>query len=131
MRKVAMVIAAGLLTASVGWPAMPAGASAPAKDTKFCKANAKLADEIDALPADTNGIDKKAAAKTAKSIRAAAETAPPKVRKAMRTLASVYQRVADGDSITQIIADKAIAFAKAASTYGTYYVKNCVKVPGS
>jgi hypothetical protein len=129
MRKVAMVLAAGLLAAAVGWSAMPAGASAPAKDTKFCKATSKLTDQIDALPANANGIDKKAAAKTAKTIKVAANSAPPKVKKAMLVFVRVYQRVAKGDALTSILADNGLDFAKAASTFGAYFVKNCVKTP--
>ena len=129
MRKIAMLVAAGLLMASVGAAALPAGASAPAKDSKFCSAAKKLPSETDALPANTKGIDKKAAIKTANKIDAAANLAPTKVKKALKTLAKVYRRVGKGDALTDIIADNGIDFAKAASTFGAYFVKNCLKTP--
>ena len=128
MRCLAALVTASVLTGGlVG--AAPVGASVGAKDKKFCTAVKKLPSAVDALPADTEGVDKKAAAKTATAIRTAARSAPRKVRKAMNTMADLYRRLADGDSITEVLSEDTIDFAKAAATFTVYFTKNCVDLP--
>lgn len=128
MRWLATLVTATVLTGGlIG--AAPVGASVGTKDKKFCTAVKKLPSSVDALPAGTEGVDKKAAAKTAKSIRTAAKSAPRKVRKAMNTMADLYQRLANGDSITEVLSEDTIDFAKAAATFTVYFTKNCVDIP--
>jgi len=129
MRRFAAVAGAALLAVTAISSFASAGASVPVKDAKFCAAVAKLGEEIDALPADTEGIDEAAARKSAKAIRKAAKSAPKKVRKAMNVIAGTYDRLADGDSIADVIAEDAGDFAKASAIYGIYYAKNCIELP--
>jgi hypothetical protein len=128
MRKLAAVVTMVALTAGVGLVAAPAGASAPAKNTKFCKALSSASDNIDALPTSGTSVNKKQAAATAKAIRKAAKSAPPKIKSALNTLADAYQRLADGDSIIDVIASDGLDYAKALGTFGKYYAKNCTSL---
>jgi hypothetical protein len=129
MRKLGAMVATAGLAAGMVLAAAPAGASVPAKNTKFCKAISNQSENIDALPTSGTSINKKQAAVTAKALRKAAKSAPPKVKDALNTIADAYSRLADGDSIVDVLASDGLDYAKALGTFGKYYAKNCVDLP--
>jgi hypothetical protein len=67
--------------------------------------------------------------KAAKAFKAGAKVAPGKVKAAMTTMASYYQRLGNAGSaneaLTSITASDTTKYAKASVVWGTFVAKNC------
>jgi hypothetical protein len=87
-----------------------AGASVPAKPSKFCKA-VKTFD----TSAIGNPTTKKGAARTLKQLRRLEAAATGNLQKAIATVVHAYEQVADGKSARSAMANS--AFVKAAGTF--------------
>jgi basic membrane lipoprotein Med (substrate-binding protein (PBP1-ABC) superfamily) len=121
-------LAAVLLVAT----ASPGGASVAAKNKKFCKAVSKISSSVQ--NDSGNGLDQSYAESAAKRLNKAANSAPSKVKSALKTMASSFQAIADADN--KVDAAKAAAslatgskYSKAVLTFVKYYTKNCVTLP--
>ncbi len=119
---VASLVAGGLSLALV----TPAQATATAKTSRFCRDVANLDSQTAGLDPSMTDAD---AGRTATSLRKASKHAPRKVKKALRTMAGVYQRIADGDGVQSVLAEDAGKFVSATAKFSTYYVKHCLAVP--
>ncbi len=126
MRKIAILAIAGAVAASMSLAAGPAGASVAAKSSKkFCNAVTSSFEKIQS--GSTRNLDEKAAASIAKALNKAAKSAPnKKVKKATKTLAGLYDRIAHGDSPAEVFRDEAEAYTKAATTFSSAYLSSCV-----
>ena len=118
---VATLVAGGLSVAVV----TPAQATVAAKTSRFCRDVANFGSGASSLDPSTSNAD---AGKTASGLRKASKHAPRKLKKALKTMAGVYQRIADGDRFRTVISEDAGKFVKAIATFSTYYVKRCIGV---
>ena len=127
LRTLAVVVTMAALVVSAG-TAVSAGASVAATgNPRICAA---LTSEQDLLSA--NGpSSKEAAATSAKVFRSVAKVAPRKIKRALIVIAKSYERIADGDSVREVVTADAAKIVKAYSTFGRYYVKNCATVPSA
>jgi phosphoribosylaminoimidazole-succinocarboxamide synthase len=126
MRRVSarvVVTVVAVLVAGSMWAAAPAGAGVSATNKKFCAAVADFGEQI-----GDPSSDREEAEEIASSFRKAAKYAPSKVKKAMKKVASLYGRIADGDSPVEVFATGGTGFVRAASTFGTYYASQCFDV---
>jgi len=101
---------------------------APARaggDSKFCRTLQSLSAET-GLGSDTGALDEQQAASTAKALRKAAKKAPKAVKKSLKTLAAAYERIADGESLVDVINEDGTEIAEASSRYGLYYLDHCL-----
>lgn len=68
-------------------------------------------------------------AKAAKEFKAGAKSAPPKVERAMLTMASYYKKIAGADSaneaVSSLVSGDTEKYAKASVVWGTYIATNC------
>ena len=101
MRKAAALLVSTVLVAGVGLAAVSsAGASVPAKTSKFCKA-VKKTDYEDI----GNPLSKKNAAKVEKQLNRLADSASGKTQDAIETLSQAYGDIADGDKPSDVFSD--------------------------
>jgi hypothetical protein len=118
------VIATGTAASAKSKP-KPSPTVSTSKLAKFCAAVGNISDEVDSAKGATDTSGAKA---LESSIKSAAKTAPTtSVKNAMNTMANFYGGLAGlskGDATAKAIAGSA-NYAKAASTFTTYYVKNC------
>src|SRR5947208_9287873 len=84
MGRARIILAAVLAAAALAVLAGPASASAPAANTKFCKAAAKIGNTSSSSSPDLAKLKT-----TASQFKTAAKSAPPKVKKAMLKVASL------------------------------------------
>lgn len=129
MRKFAAVVTMATLAVGTALIAAPAGASVAAKNTKFCNTVKGVIDQIDVLPTAGTSIDRKEAASTAKALRKAAKSAPPKIKSAINKIANVYRDLGNGDSIIDVLTSSGLDALTASVTVGKYYAKNCTNLP--
>ena len=122
MRRVAVMVMAVLVVGSIS-AALPAGASVSAKNKKFCAAVADFGEQI----GDPTS-DRAEAERVAKAFRKASKYAPRKVKKSMQKVASLYGKIADGDSAVEVFATGGTGFVQAAAKFGTYYASQCFDV---
>jgi len=127
-RVIAAFVGAALAVGLAG--TVPAAGSVPVgeKKPKFCRTLEKLSEDIGPAPTDGTQIDIKQAAKVAKALRKAAKVAPKSLRKPLKTLAAVYERVADGATLVDIIEDEGVEFSEASARYALYYAEKCLGV---
>jgi|GEM_PF-6039506 len=115
MRRIAPLLVTAALVLGVGAVAAPAGASAPAKTSRFCKALKNFN-----LPDVSGNVNKSTAAKAAKELRKLASKATGKVKQATKTLASALQDIADGGKPQDLLTGD---YIKAAGTFSLAAVK--------
>jgi hypothetical protein len=117
MRRIAPLLVTAALVLGVGAVAVaaPAGASAPAKTSRFCKALKNFN-----LPDVSGNVNKATAAKAAKQLQKLATKATGKVKQATKTLASGLQDIADGGKPQDLLTGD---YIKAAGTFSLAAVK--------
>jgi hypothetical protein len=126
MRTVAILASLVVLVAGVGWASPPVGARTAEKSTRFCKA----VDTFSGLTTTLAGVQlkKKDAAALAGALRSAAKLAPSKVKRAMKRLATLYERIASAKNPGRVFSANAEALIGASTTFGTYYTQQCTAV---
>jgi hypothetical protein len=122
MTRLRILLAAALAVAALAVIAVPASASVPAANAKFCKA----ADNI----GSSSGQPTKDQAKSAlKGFKNAAKYAPAKVKAAMNNIAKYLGLVAGADNPTDLAkvytSDGFKNYAKSITSYVTYYAQQC------
>ncbi len=101
MRKAAALLVSTVLVSGVALAAVsPAGASTPAKTSKFCKAVKKT--DYENLG---NPLSKKSSAKVEKQLNRLEDSAKGKRKKAIETLSDAYGKIADGDKLSEVYSD--------------------------
>jgi hypothetical protein len=124
MARARVLVAAVLAASSFAVLAAPASASAPAKNTKFCNAVAKIGKESSSLPYG------KQAKALAKQFRNAGKSAPTKVKNAMNKIASFLSSLGGASSPQDVAKSYAQSsykqYVNAISTYATYAANECV-----
>jgi hypothetical protein len=122
--KVMVVMTTMLVVAGLAFAAAPAGASVDAKASKkVCKILTGISIDPSSDPTASGG--RESAAKYAKALKKAAKKVKGNIKKTLKTLANYYQRIADGDDISDL-GDDAAAFAKASLKFASYVVDNCL-----
>jgi hypothetical protein len=122
MRKLAMVTAAAVLAGGLALGGAPAGAATRrGGNESFCEALLDVSTDVD--NSNPTGLNRESAEAIAKSLRRASKFAPRKVKKAMRRLAKLYLRIADGDDAVEVFANQ--RFLRDSVTYSTYYIDQC------
>jgi hypothetical protein len=117
MRKLVSLIAVAALAGGLALVvAAPAGASAAAKTSRFCKQLNKF---------DTSGLgnptSEQSAQKYVKQLKKLEKSAKGSTKDAIGELVDAYERLADGDSAQDVFGNS--DFANAAATFGLAIVK--------
>ena|SRR5688500_9771940 len=119
------LIAAGIAAASLGVLAAPAGAAVSAKNTKFCET---LSSDQGA-GIDFEGLSAAEGEYAAKLVRKLAKTGvPAKLKKDLKKLAKIYDRIADGEPAATVVAEEETAISKGLIRFSKYTAKNCSPV---
>ena len=128
-RASSALMAAGLAAGLAVTLAVPAGADVPQKNTKFCTT---LQSGEGSGGIDFEGLGTAEAEYAATLMRKLAKTGVPSgLRKDLKKLAKVYDRIADGASESEI-ADDQDFIIKALTGISKYTQKNCSPpVPGT
>jgi hypothetical protein len=126
MRKVALATVVMVVLAGFGIGAATAGAAVRRANDDFCEALTDVSSGIGSDDPSSTGIDPEAADGVADNFRRAAKEAPRKVKKAMKRLAKLYSRVADGDNAASVFANE--RFLRDSLTYSTYFLKQCADI---
>ena len=122
MARLRIVFAAVLAVSALAALAVPASASVPAANTKFCNAVKKIGDTSGSQPTKVQ------AKKLIRQFKTAAKSAPAKVKSAISKITKYLDVIATGDVST--LADLAKSgnyqdYTKAITTYSTYIATNC------
>jgi hypothetical protein len=123
MSRLRIVLAAALAVSALAVLAVPASASVPVANAKFCKAVKKIGDTSGAQP------NKVRAKQLVAGFKKAAKTAPPKVKAAIEKITSYLSVLATGNAskLADLAKSGEIAsYPKAITTYSTYVASNCV-----
>lgn len=123
MARLRFVLAALLAISALAVIAVPASASVPAANAKFCKA-------ADNIGGNTSGQPTKDQAKAAlKGFKNAAKYAPAKVKTAMNNIAKYLGLVAGADNpadLAKVYTSSGFKnYAKSITSYVTYYAQQC------
>jgi hypothetical protein len=120
-------IAIATFIATFGVVAAPAGASVPQTNTKFC---AVLGSDQGA-GINFDGLGPEEAAFAAKLERKLAKTGvPAKLKKDLKKLAAVYDRIANGETAAEVLDAKGqAAILPALTRFSKYFAANCVGTP--
>jgi hypothetical protein len=126
MRMLRTTGCAALLAASFAGLGGVAGAAA--------KPSTSACDKIQLTEADLSGLggkdfDASSFSDAASAFKQGAKAAPPKVKRAMLTMASYYKKIGNadsvGDALTSISAKDTEKYTKASVAWGTYIATNC------
>ena len=119
----AATVAAGLAATCASFLAVPAGATLPAKDDKFCEI---VYGGKGAAGIDFEGFSRKEAAYAARLFRKLAATGvPAKLEKDLRKLAKIDQRVADGEPAGTVLVAEQKVVNSALTRFSKYVSANC------
>jgi hypothetical protein len=129
MRRFTVMTAAAVVTALlVALTAGSAGAGVAAKNTKFCKAIATAGSDVSS--GSSSGVDQSNLKSISATLKKAANSAPGKVKSALKSLASKYAALANAKgkvdqakAATQLLTDS--SYRKSLQTFITYYTKTC------
>jgi hypothetical protein len=124
MSRLRIVLATVLALSALAVLAVPASASVPAANAKFCSAANSIGDS------DSSGQPTKDQAKTArKGFQNAAKYAPGKVKTAMNNIAKYLGLVAgadDPEDLAKIYTSSGFKnYSKSITTYVTYFAQEC------
>ena len=123
MSRLRIVLAAVFAVGVLAVMAVPASASVPAANAKFCKAADKIGDSSSSKPT------KSQAAKAKQGFKNAAKYAPAKVKSAMNNIAKYLGLVADADNaadLAKVYTSTGFKnYSKSITTYVTYYAQQC------
>jgi len=123
MSRLRIVLAAAFAVGVLAVVAVPASASVPAANTKFCKAANKIGNNTSSQPT------KSQAAKAKQGFKDAAKYAPTKVKSALNNIAKYLGLVAgteDPADLAKIYSSGDFKnYSKSITTYVTYYAQQC------
>jgi len=123
MSRLRIVLAAAFAVGVLAVVAVPASASVPAANTKFCKAANKIGNNTSSQPT------KSQAAKAKQGFKDAAKYAPTKVKSALNNIAKYLGLVAgteDPADLAKIYSSGDLKnYSKSITTYVTYYAQQC------
>jgi hypothetical protein len=122
MSRLRIVLAAVFAVGVLAVMAVPASASVPAANAKFCKAANNIGNNTSSQPT------KSQAAKAKQGFKNAAKYAPGKVKSAMNNIAKYLGLVADSDpsDLAKIYTSDGFKnYSKSITTYVTYYAQQC------
>lgn len=121
-RALGAITAVAALTAALGLSVAPAGARVVAKNDKFC---AVYTDQGAGI--DFEGLGPDEAKYAAGLSRKAAKTGvPAKLKKDLKQLAKVYDRIAGGESSNAVVAEQQAFMASALTRFSKYFRANCI-----
>ena len=122
-RTTSAAVAAGLAATFTIALAVPAGATLPVKNDKFCKI---IYGDERAAGIDFEGLSPEEAAYAAKLFRRLANTGvPAKLEKDLKGLAKIDQRIADGASARKVLAAEQDFITPALIRFSRYAGANC------
>jgi len=122
MSRLRIVLVAVFAVGVLAVMAVPASASVPAANAKFCKAANNIGNNTSSQPT------KSQAAKAKQGFKNAAKYAPGKVKSAMNNIAKYLGLVADSDpsDLAKIYTSDGFKnYSKSITTYVTYYAQQC------
>jgi hypothetical protein len=123
MARLRIVLAAVVALGALAVLAVPASASVPAANAKFCKAANTIGDNTSGQPT------KEQAKATLKGFKNAAKYAPGKVKSAMNNIAKYLGLVAGADNASDLAKVYTSTgfknYAKSITAYVTYYAQQC------
>jgi len=126
MLRLRFVFAAVLALSALAVLAVPAAASVPAANTKFCKAANKIGNNTSDQPTARQ------AKSTLKGFKNAAKYAPGKVKTAINNIAKYLGLIAGSKSpadLAKIYTDGGFkTYSKSITAYVTYYSQQCAGV---
>ena len=127
-RTLVTIIGTVALTVGLALSATPAGARVAAANTEFCTI---VSDP--GLGIDFEGLGPEEATYAADLLRDAAKTGvPKKLKKDLRKLAKVYDRIGDGEPAADVVGDQQAFITKALIRMSKYTAANCTPAaPGS
>jgi len=115
-------MAAGLAAALLAALALPAGARVEQKNDRFCK----VFSSDPTAGVDFEDLSRAEAEDEATLVRKLAKTGvPAKLKKDLRKVAKVLDRIADGDPATEVVADEEQLLASALPRFFKYVKANC------
>ena len=124
MSRLRIVLAAVFAVGLLAVLAVPASASVPAANAKFCKAANNIGDS-----SSSSQPSKSQAAKAKKGFQNAAKYAPTKVKSAMNNIAKYLGLVAGADNpedLARVYTSTGFKnYSKSITTYVTYYAQQC------
>lgn len=125
MSRLRLVLAAALAVSVLAVLTVPASASVPAANAKFCKAAAKIGNNA----SDASGFTQAQAKKLTKQFKAAAKYAPGKVKKASGEITKVLTLIAgatDPTDLPKVYSSNSFRkYPKAVTTFFTYVSTQC------
>ncbi len=114
---------AALAATGTAWLAVPAGATLPAKNDRFCRI---ISSGDGAAGIDFEGFSRKEAAYAAKLFRKLADTGvPAKLEQDLEKLAKIDQRIADGEAARKVLASEQEFVARGLTRFSKYVTANC------
>jgi hypothetical protein len=126
MSRLRLVLAAALAVSALAVLAVPASASVPAANAKFCKAASKIGNNA----SNASGFTKAQAKKLTKQFKAAAKHAPAKVKKATNEITKVLGLIAGATDPTDLprvySSDSFKKYPNAVTTFFTYQASQCI-----
>lgn len=123
-----LFLAATLSTTLVGGLVSASPAFAAGNKKKFCQAATLVGQDV-TKQSDPSTISEENAAAFEKGYKKLVKLAPTKkLKSAVKTIASFYGRLADGDSYEDVFADDYEDFGRANLTFGQYLVTACISV---
>lgn len=127
-RTLVAITAIAAFLATLGLAAAPAGARVVATNDEFC---AVLSNGIPGL--DSRGLDPDEAKLGAELSRKAAKTGvPAKLKRDLKKLAKIYDRIADGEPAAEVLdADTQTSILPALGRFSKYFAANCFIVPST
>lgn len=120
-RIITAVISVAALGATVALSAAPAGATVASANDEFCAIVSGPGGGI-----DFEGLGPEEAQFAATLMRDAAKAGvPAKLKKDLRKVAKVYDRIADGEPAAVVVAEKQASINKALTRFSKYVGANC------
>ena len=127
MRTVVTIAVGAVLVVGLALGSARAGASVHRANERFCEALRDVSSDIgQGNPDNPGGVSQESARTLVSSYRSAARFAPKKVKKAMKKLAKIYSKIANGGDAEIILTENAAPFVKASAVYAPYYAEQCV-----
>ena len=125
MSRVRIVLAALLAVSALAVMAVPASASVPAANAKFCKAASKIGNDAN----NASAFNQAKARKLSSQFKAAAKSAPPKVKKAVANITKLLGLIAGTTDPTELpkvyTSDAFKQYPNAVTTFFTYQATEC------
>jgi hypothetical protein len=125
MSRVRIVFTALLAVAAMAVMAVPASASVPAANAKFCKAAAKIGSDAN----NASAFNQAKAKKLQSQFKAAAKNAPPKVKAAVGNITKLLGLIAGTTNPADLpkvyTSDAFKKYPNAVTTFFTYQATQC------